>query len=372
MTGLSLYVHAPFCARRCCYCDFAVTVDRSPEAGPWLDAVEAEFANDIEREGLGRPALETIYVGGGTPSMLGPGAMPGLRDRLERHASIGADAEWTVEANPENFDGRLAADWRAAGVNRVSLGVQSFDPAVLSWMGRLHGPEDSGRALDTARLAGFSNVSVDLIFGLPARLGRDWEADLQRALELRPQHIPLYGLTAERRTPLGARVAEGRERLADEDSYAGEYLQAAHALTAEGFRHYEVSNFALPGCESRHNGACWASRPYLGLGPGAHSFLPPRRWWNTKDWADYRERVGQVGAAVDAEERLDQEAVLLERAWLDLRTAGGAAVETEAQQQLAVDWTGRGWAHPGGGRIRLTPAGWLLLDRLAVEYAETA
>lgn len=372
MIDLSLYVHAPFCARRCCYCDFAVTVDRSPQADAWLDAVEAEFRTALEREALDRPVLRTLYVGGGTPSLLGTGAMPGLRERLARHADLEDLEEWSVEANPESFDARLAEDWRSAGVQRLSFGAQSFDAEALRWMGRLHGPEGPARAFAVARAAGFDDLSVDLIFGLPAHLGRDWAADLQRALDLGPEHVSLYGLTAEPATPLGAKVNEGRERLADEETYAAEYLLAARVLTGAGFRHYEVSNFARPGRASRHNRAYWTHRPYLGLGPGAHSFLAPRRWWNARDWADYRQRVMETGAAIEAVEQLDEAAVGLERAWLQLRTAEGATQESERQRRLAESWAARGWARVSDNRVHLTAAGWLLLDRLAVEYDAAA
>ncbi len=372
MNGLSLYIHAPFCARRCRYCDFAVTVDHSPDAAVWLDAVGRELAGTIERERLGRPRLVTLYLGGGTPSLLGPGALPRLRERLARYADIEDGAEWTAEANPESFGPALAADWRAAGVNRLSFGAQSFDSSVLRWMGRLHGPAGPARALGAARDAGFDNVSVDLIFGLPARLGRDWAADLEQALSLGPEHVSLYGLTAEARTPLGRQVAAGAERLADEDTYAAEYLLAADVLAAAGYRHYEVSNFARPDRESRHNVAYWTMRPYVGLGPGAHSYLPPRRWWNERDWAGYRQRVGLGGTAVESEEVLDAAATDLEQAWLGLRTVAGAVAGTAARVRLGRGWASRGWATVEDGRIRLTPRGWLLLDRLAVEYDAAA
>jgi oxygen-independent coproporphyrinogen-3 oxidase len=372
VNGLSLYIHAPFCARRCRYCDFAVTVDRSPDAGAWLAAVERELAAVIEREGLGRPRFDTIYLGGGTPSQLGPGTLPRLRERLARHADVVDGAEWTAEANPESFGAGLAADWRSAGVNRLSFGAQSFDPAVLRWMGRLHGPDGPARAVETARAAGFENVSLDLIFGLPARLGRDWATDLELALGLRPEHVSLYGLTAGARTPLGRDVASGVEHLADEDTYAAEYLLAAEVLAASGYRHYEVSNFALRDRESRHNVAYWTLQPYLGLGPGAHSYHPPRRWWNERDWAGYVERVMRAGSAVDSEEVVGPAAADLERSWLGLRTADGAVAGTEARLRLARTWAANGWATVTDGRVRLTPQGWLLLDRLAVEYDAAA
>jgi oxygen-independent coproporphyrinogen III oxidase len=364
-----LYVHVPFCTRRCSYCDFAVTPLRAPPMEAWLAAIDAELGRVRTAEGWADPLpLETIYVGGGTPSLLGSAGMQGLQAVLGRHATWAPDrVEWTAEANPESFEAATAAGWRAAGVNRISLGAQSFDPGALRWMGRLHGADGPARAVAVARAAGFDNLSVDLIFGLPARLGRDWAADLERVLALEPEHVSLYGLTAEPATPLGRWVAEGRERLADEDAYAEEYLLAAERLSAAGYRHYEVSNFALPGRESRHNAAYWEGVPYLGLGPGAHSYLPPERRWNGRDWDDYRARLAAGGSPEEGRE-VAAEASELERLWLGLRTDRGACVG-ELAPAVFGPWVAAGWATLADGRLRLTPEGWLRLDRLAVELA---
>lgn len=332
----------------------------------WLDALEAELVSTMERHGWARLALQTLYVGGGTPSLLGPGAMMELRERLDRCAELHPDAEWTVEANPETFDARLARDWHAAGVNRVSLGAQSFDARVLRWMGRLHGVEGPGRAMGAAREAGLENVSLDLIFGLPQRLGRDWAADLERAVALEPDHVSMYGLTVEPDTPLGRWVREGRETPADDDTYAKEFLYAAERLAAEGFEQYEVSSFAREGRRSRHNAAYWQGEAYLGLGPGAHSYVAPVRWWNLRRWEAYRSAVMSGETAVAGDEVVAGEARELERIWLQLRTADGLAVELGAEA-LIGRWVGAGWAWRRRGRVGLTPSGWLLLDRLAVE-----
>jgi oxygen-independent coproporphyrinogen III oxidase len=365
-----LYIHVPFCVRRCGYCDFAVTATSRAPVQNWLDSIAAELALRQQREGWVAPLdLRTIYIGGGTPSLLGLGAMQGLYDVLRPFARWGPDAEWTAEANPESFSESLALDWAEAGVNRISLGAQTFHEPSLRWMGRLHGPEGPGRALAAARMAGLANVSIDLIFGLPARLGRDWAADLDRTLALEPEHISLYGLTAEPATPLGRRVAQGREHLADEDEYAADYLLAATRLVDAGFRHYEVSNFARPGRESRHNAAYWRHRPYIGLGPGAHSFLPPVRSWNVRDWAEYCRRLECGDGAEETREELREQDIALERIWLGLRSDDGLQ-DNElggAQRALVRDWVEAGHADYGEGRIRLTPAGWLLLDQLAVE-----
>lgn len=373
MTPRSLYVHVPFCVRRCSYCDFAVHATPRAPVEEWLEAVEGELHLQVEARGWPLPLrLDTLYIGGGTPSLLGPAGMRLLAERLRRFAEWDPDAvEWTCEANPESFTAEVAEGWRAAGVNRLSLGAQTFHEPTLRWMGRMHGPAGPARAVEAARRAGFDNLSLDLIFGLPQRLGRDWAADVEGVLALAPEHVSLYGLTAEAATPLGRWVREGREVLADEDRYAEEYLLAHERLRAAGYEHYEVSNFGLPRRRSRHNFIYWTGAPYAALGPGAHGFDPPFRRWNLRGWDAYREAVLGGVLPVEGEEAVSADEAKLERVWLGLRTAEGVGWEeaTDVQRDLAALWEGTGWAVVAGGRIRLTAAGWLLLDRLAVDFA---
>lgn len=365
-----LYVHVPFCVRRCGYCDFAVTATAAAPVAEWLAAVRAELAHRCSAgEWSGRMQLDTIYIGGGTPSLLGAGAMRRLRDVLAEFADWDdATVEWTAEANPESFTPALAEDWIASGINRLSLGVQTFHEPALRWMGRLHGAGGAESAIAAARNAGLGNISIDLIFGLPARLGRDWSADLDRTLALEPAHVSLYGLTAEPDTPLGSRVSAGREQLADEDCYAAEYLLAARRLSAAGLCHYEVSNFARPGRASRHNRAYWQLRPYAGVGPGAHSYLPPFRSWNVRDWRAYRDGLRAGTGAEAGREEVGGNDSELERLWLGLRNRDGIPLAelSEAQRRLVSRWRSAGLADEGAV-VRLTAHGWLVLDRLAVE-----
>lgn len=368
----SVYVHAPFCARRCTYCDFAVSVRRTGDTTGWLDAVGAEWGL-VEAEGLFRVAetLETLYVGGGTPSLLGPDAMAGLAAIVGKERLADAGLEWTAEANPESLTPEVASGWADAGVNRVSLGAQTFHAEALRWMGRLHGPEGPARAVRAAREAGITNLSVDLIFGLPASVGRSWTDDLQRVVELDVPHVSLYGLTLEDGTPLERAVREGRETQADEERYREEYLEAAEVLVRAGYVHYEVSSFARPGRESRHNAVYWSGEPYLGLGNGAHSYAPPIRRWNMRGWERYRETVAAGRSPEESRETVDAEASSLEEAWLALRTRGGIAMPAaESDRRGMVDrWLREGLAVSQGDRVRLTPEGWLLLDALAVDVA---
>ncbi len=378
----SVYVHVPFCARRCPYCDFAIEVRRRPSLEDWTRAVAAEWRQHLEdpRVQVAEP-LDSLYVGGGTPSTLGPELASAIGRWLGPTRLPGAGGEWTVEVNPESFDRETAQAWRSAGVTRVSIGVQSFHEPALRWMARLHGPEGASRAVEIADAAGFDHVSVDLIFGLPAHLGRSWTSDLDRTIGLGVPHVSLYGLTVEDETPLARAIAAGREPGTDEATYEAEYLEAAERLTAAGYEHYEVSSFARPGHRALHNPVYWSRRPYLGVGNGAHSYAPPRRWWNVRDWGSYRGLVLSGRSPVEDTEIVTGEASALERIWLALRTAEGldpGAITggppgSEAAQLLIGDWVERGWArraHAGRGPIRLTPHGWLLLDHLATELAD--
>jgi oxygen-independent coproporphyrinogen-3 oxidase len=339
----------------------------------WADALTREF-QIVEAEGLFRldERLDTVYVGGGTPSLLGPDAMHRVAALLGPARLSDDRMEWTAEANPESLTPELARRWSAAGVNRLSMGAQSFSEAALRWMGRLHGPDGPARALAAARSAGISNVSVDLIFGLPRSLGRSWSDDLDRLLQLDVPHISLYGLTVESATALGRAVREGREAPVDDEQYREEYLEAASRLAAEGYRHYEVSNFARPGAEARHNAVYWSGAPYLGLGNGAHSYAPPLRRWNVRDWELYRSRLQGGATAEEGREKVDPEAEALERAWLELRTARGIENPAEGSHSDAVTkrWMASRLASAHEGRVRLNARGWLELDRLALELDE--
>jgi oxygen-independent coproporphyrinogen-3 oxidase len=365
--GIScVYVHAPFCARRCLYCDFAVTVRSTGDAEAWADALARELAL-LERSGSTlAETLDTLYVGGGTPSLFGPAAMKLLAGVLGQSRLGAEDLEWTAEANPESFSVELGAAWREAGTNRLSLGVQSFHEPTLRWMGRLHGAEGARRAVRDAKAAGISNLSVDLVFALPASLERPWSADLQRALDLDVPHVSLYGLSVEPSTPLGRAVAEGREPGVDDERYREEFLEAAEVLTRAG---YEVSNFARPGYASRHNATYWNGRPYLGLGNGAHSYVHPVRWWNVRDWAVYADSLRAGRSPEEGRERIDQATLALEAGWLGLRTSEGLGLagRSEGVRRLVRGWERAGLAIATPDRVRLTAEGWLILDRLAVE-----
>jgi oxygen-independent coproporphyrinogen-3 oxidase len=292
-----------------------------------------------------------------------PAAVARLLEGFRRERRVSDGAEITLEANPEDVTPAAAESWRNAGVNRISLGVQSFDPAVLTWMHRTHSVDQVGTAVDILRRSELDELSLDLIFGLPAALDRDWSADLEAAFALDPQHLSLYGLTIEPQTPLGRWTARGEVTPVDEERYAAEFLMTHIELTAHGYEHYEVSNAAKPGHRARHNSAYWRRAPFIGLGPSAHSGFGRERRWNVRDWAAY-ERLLETGRSpLEGSELLDPRSIGLEELYLGLRTHEGLDASRIPPATTEV-WESQGWALQVGGRIQLTSEGWLRLDAL--------
>ncbi len=361
---MHLYFHVPFCARRCSYCDFAIAVRRDVPSDAYVDAVLHEWTMwQTDPCWEQSPEVQTIYFGGGTPSRLAPAAVGRLLQRIGRDRTVAREAEVTLEANPEDVTPEAAAAWRAAGVNRVSLGVQSFDPAVLSWMHRTHTADQVPRAVSALRAVGIQDLSLDLIFGLPAALGRDWPADLERAFALEPEHLSLYGLTVEAHTPLGHWTSRGEVTPVDDERYATEFLLAHAAMGRHGYEHYEVSNAGRPGHRARHNSAYWRRAPFIGLGPSAHSGFGSERRWNVREWVAYERLVAVGKSPLEGRELLDSTAVALEELYLGLRTSEGLALDRVAQP-MAQEWELQGWATQSAGRLQLTAEGWLRLDAL--------
>jgi oxygen-independent coproporphyrinogen-3 oxidase len=361
---MHLYLHVPFCGRKCSYCDFAIAVRRQVPSEAYVSAVSCEWSMwQTEPVWDGSPEVDTIYFGGGTPSRVTPDAIGRLLERIATDRSVTSIAEITLEANPDDVTFAAASAWRAAGVNRVSLGVQSFDSNVLRWMHRTHTVDQVPRAVEALRCAGIRDLSVDLIFGLPVELRRDWSRDLESAFELGPEHLSLYGLTIEPHTPLGRWTGRGEVTLVDEDSYAAEFLLAHQALTEHGYEHYEVSNAARPGHRARHNSAYWRRAPFIGLGPSAHSGFRSERRWNVREWAAYERVIGAGKSPAEGRELLDESAIGLEELYLGLRTAEGVPHD-RVPPAVSRQWQLQGWASGTADRIRLTPEGWLRLDAL--------
>jgi oxygen-independent coproporphyrinogen-3 oxidase len=257
-----------------------------------------------------------------------------------------------------------ARAWHAGGVTRISLGAQSFDDRVLAWMHRTHDAAGIARAVDAVRSAGFENLSLDLIFALPTSLERDWGRDLRGAIALAPEHLSVYGLTVEPATPLARWHERGTTAEAPESRYEREFLNAHETLAAAGFSHYEVSNYARPGLEARHNAAYWQGVPYAAVGPSAHAFDGAARRWNLSAYSAWMAAVGAGDDPIEGEERLDADSRALEAAYLGLRTARGLHLLPGEAGKLQP-WLEAGWASiDADGTLRLTPLGWLRLDAL--------
>lgn len=278
---LSLYIHVPFCAGKCPYCDFYSLPPAEGAVEGYMRRMQALLAQWGQRVGP-RP-VETVYLGGGTPSLLGAGRLSALLEEVARRFSLAPGAEITCEANPTGLEAGFFGGLRAGGFNRLSLGMQSAHPRELELLGRRHSPEDVAAAVEAARAAGFGNLSLDLMLALPGSSPESLEGSAAFAAGLGPQHISAYLLKVEPGTPFAHR----RLDLPGEDEAAGQYLACVEALARLGYAQYEISNFALPGRESRHNLTYWQGREYLGLGPGAHSFWDGRRFFWERDLAGF-------------------------------------------------------------------------------------
>ncbi|MEO7084424.1 MAG: radical SAM family heme chaperone HemW [Gemmatimonadaceae bacterium] len=360
-----IYVHVPFCSRRCSYCDFSIAVRKSVPVGDFVRGLRGELA--LRFPGDEPWPVDTLYLGGGTPSRLGGAGVAAAIDAIRERISLAPDGEVTIEANPEDISAESVAGWRAAGVNRLSIGSQSFDDDVLRWMHRSHDAAAIARSVNTARSGGIENVSLDLIFALPESVPRDWAADVNRALELEPSHVSLYGLTVEPHTPLGKQTARGELATPEDHRYEAEFLFAHQAMTSAGFDHYEVSNFGRPGRWSRHNSSYWTGAAYAGLGPSAHEFDGSTRRWNRAPYAEWLQLVDQRTDPIADQELLTPENRVAEAVYLGLRTSGGLSVNPSDLGRVQP-WIDAGWAARNEtGALVLTALGWLRLDALATD-----
>ncbi len=293
-----LYVHVPFCARRCAYCDFASGLLDAADVARWLAALEREAA--LRAPAAAGLVFSSVFLGGGTPSTLAPEAVRRLFGALRASFAIAAGAEVTLEANPESVDAERVDAWLAAGVNRLSLGAQSFQAGELARLGRIHGPEGPAAALALARARGLRRFSLDLMFGFPGHRLEGWRGTLERALELGTEHLSAYAFTAEPGTALGEAVRAGHATLPSDEEQAEAYELLLERGARAGLGAYETSNLCRPGAEARHNLVYWLRRPYVGLGPSAHGLLGGERYANLRalaDWAAALERGAGPEAA---------------------------------------------------------------------------
>lgn len=359
-----LYFHIPFCARLCPYCSFYVDTHFRNKNRRFLDALLGE----VERFGSPlRP--QTIYFGGGTPSALSLSELKHLLNRLHALLDLSALREWTFEVNPATVSPEKARLLHQFGINRISLGVQSWNPQVLKTLGRIHDAAQSERTYNLLREAGFENINIDLMFAVPGQTLRQWQGTLDKTVALRPEHISAYCLTYEEDTDFFRKLAGGHFQQ-NNDWDADLFETTMDTLSGAGYAHYEISNHAQPHRESLHNAACWAGVDYLGFGPSAFSTKRTengiRRWQNIADTYAYTERILSRQEAVAFEELLSEEKRVGETLAFQIRTSAGVDQRAAApwEPQLA-DFFELGLLESGAGRIRLTRKGKLLADRVA-------
>jgi putative oxygen-independent coproporphyrinogen III oxidase len=363
--SFGVYLHVPFCLTRCHYCDFVTYTGMEALRRPYAAALLDEAGMAVAALGPEPPAVTSVFVGGGTPTLLPADDLARVLDRLRALLPFAPGAEVTVEANPETVDEVMAAGLAAAGVTRVSMGAQSFDDRVLTALGRVHDADRVAAAVATLRAAAVPALNLDLIYGGPGEDAGSWAATLEAAVALGPEHLSAYALTIEPATKFGRLVAAGRMTEPAEDDLADRYDTACAALAAAGYAHYEVSNWARDGHASRHNLTYWRRGRYLGLGAGAHEFDGTARRWNVSGVPDYLNHVRQRRRPTDGEERLDPEQARFEAVALRLRTAGG--LDPEEARALGVDPDGEeaarlraaGLLGPGPG-LALTEQGMFL------------
>lgn len=371
-----MYVHIPFCERKCLYCDF-YSVGRTERVEDFLAALTREIAL---RAGYGgQAAFETIFFGGGTPSLLAPGQIEHILSQLHAALRIAPGAEVTLEANPGTVTKDKLRGYRSLGINRLSIGVQSFHNHELKALGRIHDRAEALHSVELARAAGFDNVSLDLIYSIPGQSVAEWEDNLTTAVDLAPQHIAAYSLIVEEGTPLARLAQAGKVRTNSVEVEAQMYERAMEFLGAHGYEHYEVSNYALPGFRCRHNGNYWSHENYLGFGPSAHSFWKEgdgtsgRRWWNVADLLTYVDRLKDRALPVESEEQVGTRELVNERIFLGLRSSGldlarlrgdfgcdlasfrGDKVQRLLDEKMAI---------LERGILRLTSKGYLLCDEI--------
>lgn len=332
---VSLYLHVPFCHTRCHYCDFNTYAGILPLREPYVRALLSEIvlAGEEARLPDDKPRrARTIFFGGGTPSLLSVEQVTRLLDGCRSSFALEEDAEVSLEANPGTLSGEQLRGLRAAGVNRLSMGAQSFDAGLLKTLGRIHSPEEIVQAVQYARQAGFTSINLDFMFGLPNQTMRHWQETLDQALKLRPEHLSLYSLIIEEGTPFFTWTHEGRITPGDEDLCADMYEYAEERLRNEGYENYEISNWSLPGHQCRHNLTYWRNLPYIGMGAGAHSFFAGKRFSDVLDPQEYIRRLkdGEWPIAESAEVSRSQE--MSETAFLGLRTAVGLHLPAFAQR----------------------------------------
>ncbi|MFM2375513.1 MAG: radical family heme chaperone HemW [Bacteroidota bacterium] len=363
-----IYLHIPFCRKACSYCDFhfSTSLQKADEMGEAL-LTEITLQRDYFE---GRPTVETVYFGGGTPSLVPAAHLGRILDLIRETWSVAGDAEVTLEANPDDLSTRKLREFQAMGINRLSVGVQSFHDPDLLLLRRSHDAQQADRSIKAAQDAGFENITLDLIYGIPGSGMQQWRANVDQAIGLQVPHVSAYALTVEEKTLLHWQIAKGIVTPEPDQAHEAQYFHLIDRLGEAGILQYELSNFAREGFRSRHNGGYWKGVPYLGLGPSAHSFQDGVRAWNVANNAAYLRALAEGRLAVANTEQLSDRDQLNEHLMTQLRTVEGLDLKYLSdrwgldllQEEALMRWREAGIVVVDGGRLRLARQGWMVSD----------
>ena len=367
-----IYIHVPFCKKKCSYCDFHFSTTFSTYRERMLDTMQSELL--LRKSEIGTNSIESIYFGGGTPSVLVPSEIASFLNSISDNFEVLATAEITLEANPDDITEANCVAWKSIGINRLSIGLQSFREDDLTWMNRSHSALEAEQCVSIAQAAGFSNISVDLIYGLPDLSLKEWQAHIERVLGMGIQHISAYCLTVEKKTALYKLVHSGQLTPVGDEAQSAQFLHLIDRLTRHGFHHYEISNFGLPGLEAKHNSNYWKGVNYLGIGPSAHSFNGSERRWNVANNARYMSDFGANEAWFETE-LLTPKDRWNEMLMTGLRTSWGVnlhvlfqiALPSETFEETLKQFEAKKWLVKTDTHVILTRDGRLMADYIASE-----
>lgn len=372
----SIYIHIPFCVHKCFYCDF-YSIERLKEIESFVDALKKEidlfFENNPERKSS---EIETIYFGGGTPSLLKVSQLGSIFDYLNKYINIADDSEISLEANPGTMSDEKLVGYKSIGINRLSFGVQSFVDKDLKFLQRIHSAEAAYNSILKAKERGFDNISLDLIFALPEQTMQSWEYTLGRAISLDVQHISAYSLIYEEGTPLYRDYQKGRVRRLENDLEADMLMQTIDELERVGYEHYEISNFAKNGLKCRHNQSYWQGREYIAFGPSAHGFFSERRYWNVSSLKKYYKKIHEKNLPIEGYEEISGEEKLTEKIYLNLRMGrlnlnelfeSFADFDFNETPKLLKNLEESGYLAIAYGEVLLTRKGYMSCDQISIQ-----
>jgi len=378
-----VYLHIPFCLKKCGYCDFYSVIKDTSLINKFLKLSQQEIEFYADHPVFSKCEFQTLYFGGGTPSILSSEQIAELVNKVQSNFQLPGKFEFTIEANPETLSLEKLMEYRSIGVNRLSIGIQSFSDSELKIMGRIHDSNQAQNSIRWAREAGFDNISLDLIFAIPYQTTSNWMQNLNLAISFQPEHISVYCLTIEEGTPLAHKTSTGSLRKSDDETEREMYLKTIEVLVESGYQQYEISNFAKSGFECKHNLGYWNWSPYLGIGPSAHSFWRFHRQWNTRSIHQYLQMISDKNNAVDDAEELSDQQKMLEFIYLNLRKCSGIDLQQfEGIFQISFmnkfdkiidklnDYKENRLLTLDKKHLKLTPFGFVIFDEICQQFAE--